>query len=205
MLKLFFQLVRFAGIGFLNTAVDYAVFNFVAAWAGVYTGGGAGLISGVSFTIAVFHSYFWNKYWAFGKRDGAQEKLVQNLGQFVTAAALGAAVVAIVIFGTSQKYHYLFYLLLFVLLLLGELGLWKVFSLKKNAVAAESGKELLLFLFVSVVGILLNSQIVNLGTSYIPPQFGLNQELWTNLIKVGATGVSLIWNFAGYKLFVFKG
>jgi putative flippase GtrA len=60
------------------------------------------------------------------------------------------------------------------------------------------------FLAVSIIGITLNGLIVYAITSAIPPMFGLNPQLWANVAKLVATGVSLVWNFIGYKFFVFK-
>ncbi len=203
MLKIFYQLVRFAGIGFLNTAVDFAVLNLFASLLGAYTGTAVGVVNVVSFTLAVAHSYYWNKYWAFGshQQDG---RFVQNLGQFVAAAVVGVVVIAAAIFGAGQAFGIGYYLLLLVLLGVGEVALWKIFHLQKDPQAKKSGKELLAFVIVSIIGALINSGILAVGTSVIAPQFGLSQELWTNLIKAGATVISLMWNFLGYKLIVFK-
>jgi putative flippase GtrA len=60
------------------------------------------------------------------------------------------------------------------------------------------------FFAVSIVGIVINGLILTGITSYIPPLFGLSAVLWANIAKLMATGVSLIWNFIGYKFFVFK-
>lgn len=71
------------------------------------------------------------------------------------------------------------------------------------------------FFAVSFVGILINSTIVYLMTSFIAPFFGIStalailsgknvNQLWANFSKLAATGVSLVWNFIGYKLWVFK-
>ncbi len=60
------------------------------------------------------------------------------------------------------------------------------------------------FIAVSVVGAGINSSIVAGITTFIPPIFGLSAKMWANVAKLGATGISLIWNFIGYKLFVFK-
>ena len=200
------QFIRFVGIGFLNTAVDYAVFNLGAVLSGVYIGRGVGYLSAVSFTVAVFHSYFWNKHWAFARQEQREDGgILANMGQFISAAVFGAAIVTAVIFGAGQKYSYFFYALTLAVLFAGEMALWKFFNLRKNPIASEkSGRELLLFIIVSLIGILINSQILDKGTTYVAPQFGLNQELWTNFIKIGATGVALVWNFIGYKLLVFK-
>lgn len=196
------QFIRFAGIGFLNTAVDYAVFNIIASYLNVYRGQGVGYITAVSFTVAVLHSYYWNKHWAFGHSDGGG--FWRSAGQFVAAAALGAGVVALILFGSGQKYAPLYYFFMLAVLIVGEILLWKFFHLQGNPLASKSGSEILLFLFVSVIGIAINFRIVSVGTARIDPLFGLNQELWTNLIKIGATCIALVWNFIGYKVFVFK-
>lgn len=60
------------------------------------------------------------------------------------------------------------------------------------------------FLAVSIVGIIINGLILTSITSYISPLFGLSAVFWANIAKLMATGVSLIWNFIGYKFFVFK-
>lgn len=60
------------------------------------------------------------------------------------------------------------------------------------------------FLAVSGIGILVNSSIVTLLTTYVPHIAGLSDEAWLNAAKVMATGVSLVWNFTGYKFLVFR-
>ena len=60
------------------------------------------------------------------------------------------------------------------------------------------------FFAVTAIGLLINSAIVIAVTTYVPPVFGVSKALWLNLGKVGATVVTLIWNFAGYKFFVFR-
>ncbi len=60
------------------------------------------------------------------------------------------------------------------------------------------------FLAVTVIGLLINSGIVVVITTYVAPTFGADKEQWLNLAKAGATGISLFWNFIGYKLIVFR-
>lgn len=210
MLQIFFQLVRFAGIGFLNTAVDFAVLNFLMFYFDVFKGYAVGGFAVVSFTAAVLHSYFWNKYWAFRREEpaspgpGGQIRFVANAGQFLAATVLGVAVLLLVVFGAKQKYDFPYYFLLILILGVGELWLWRLFKLRKSEGAVLPPSEFLTFVVVSIIGALINAGILTFGTKALPPQFGLNQELWTNLIKAGATAISLIWNFLGYKLVVFK-
>lgn len=58
------------------------------------------------------------------------------------------------------------------------------------------------FFLVSGIGIIINSSIVILATSY--PVVSIHAKTWLNLAKVMATIFSLVWNFLGYKFIVFK-
>ena len=69
---------------------------------------------------------------------------------------------------------------------------------------ADAGKKFSLFLIVSIIGAGINSGTVYLITTHISPIFGLSAHLWLNVAALAATGISLIWNFIGYKLFVFN-
>lgn len=60
------------------------------------------------------------------------------------------------------------------------------------------------FFGVTFVGLLINSGIIVALTTLSEPVLGLSEQAWLNAAKAGATIVSLIWNFAGYKFFVFK-
>jgi len=60
------------------------------------------------------------------------------------------------------------------------------------------------FFAVSVIGIIINGAILTGITTFIPAPFGIGAQLWANIAKLFATGASLVWNFIGYKLFVFK-
>lgn len=202
MINLILQGVRFLGIGFLNTAVDFAVLNFLATSFGVYKGAAAGLLNVISFAVAVLHSFFWNKFWAFSSTN--KEKLSENLWKFIAAAALGVGILVMVIGGSRYEAQAFYYLILLVLLGAGELILWRLFKLKITGPIYQGDTQFFLFIVVTVLGALLNSGIVVLVTSQISPLFGLNKETWLNVAKAAATAVSLVWNFAGYKIFVFK-
>lgn len=62
----------------------------------------------------------------------------------------------------------------------------------------------LTFVTVTLIGLAINSGIVYTLTTFVPPVFGIRESLWVNVAKVIATGVSLFWNFAGYKMLVFR-
>jgi putative flippase GtrA len=74
----------------------------------------------------------------------------------------------------------------------------------KDQSKTDTGRKFSYFLIVSIIGAGINSGTVYLITTYIPPMFGLSPQLWLNVAALAATGISLVWNFIGYKVFVFK-
>jgi putative flippase GtrA len=132
------QLIKFAMVGFANTAVDFGILNLLMAASGIYSGKNIFFLNSISFIVAVIHSFFWNKFWTF--------------------------------------------------------------RVKKT----EATKEFLQFLIVSIIGLLLNSAIVYMITTWMKPMFGMGEISWANAGKIAATVISLIWNFIGYKFIVFK-
>ncbi len=68
----------------------------------------------------------------------------------------------------------------------------------------SAGVQFSQFFVVSVIGITINGLILTGITTLIAPPMGLSEQLWANVAKLVATGASLVWNFVGYKLFVFK-
>lgn len=69
---------------------------------------------------------------------------------------------------------------------------------------AQAPQQFIKFFGVSAVGWGLNTGIMYAVTTLVNPIFGLSPVLWANVAKAIATGAVLTWNFAGYKLFVFK-
>lgn len=59
------------------------------------------------------------------------------------------------------------------------------------------------FLAVTVIGLVINSGIIVFTTTYVTPTVS-NASVWLNIAKAGATVVSLVWNFLGYKFIAFK-
>jgi putative flippase GtrA len=65
-------------------------------------------------------------------------------------------------------------------------------------------KEFTQFLIITIIGQGINSSIVFLVTTFIPPVFDLSQEIWLTFGGMCGTAIGLVWNFIGYKFFVFK-
>jgi putative flippase GtrA len=60
---------------------------------------------------------------------------------------------------------------------------------------AASLNEFGVFLGIAFLGLLINSLVLWLLTSGLPSSLG-----YINLAKIGATGVSMVWNFCGYRM-----
>ncbi len=60
------------------------------------------------------------------------------------------------------------------------------------------------FLAVTGIGVLINSGVVIILTTYAAPLAAIAPELRLNIAKIIATMVTLLWNFTGYKLVVFR-
>ena len=60
------------------------------------------------------------------------------------------------------------------------------------------------FAVITLIGLSINTGVVYALTTYVPPVIVHSQTLWANVAKLLATGLSLVWNFVGYRLIVFK-
>jgi len=80
---------------------------------------------------------------------------------------------------------------------------WTFRDKKKN----QQGKQFSQFLFVSFIGMIINVSTASIVVNFIAPQISfitLAPKLWGNLGAVGGAVTGLIWNFLGYKFWVFK-
>lgn len=78
----------------------------------------------------------------------------------------------------------------------------KSWTFKKKGVFIS--KELTQFIAISAVGLLINTGIVVITTTFITAPSEFSSGAWVNLMKIVATIASMTWNFLGYKILVFK-
>lgn len=60
------------------------------------------------------------------------------------------------------------------------------------------------FVAITLIGLLINTSIVVAITTFIPPIIVDSPIIWANIAKALATALSMVWNFTGYRLVVFK-
>src|SRR3989338_7550587 len=74
----------------------------------------------------------------------------------------------------------------------------------KDTSNTGSHSDFFSFMAVTLGGLLINSSIAIFLTTYLDPAFGMNDTQWATLSKILAAMVNFVWNFTGYKLFVFR-
>lgn len=70
-LAFFNQFGKFAAVGFTNAAVYFGILNSLIFFSDINKGLWYSVFIAVSFLIATFHSYLWNKYWVFSTTGGS--------------------------------------------------------------------------------------------------------------------------------------
>lgn len=71
---------KFVVVGAANTLIDLGLLNLLLAAAGVVTPLLFAFFKAMSFSVAVGHSFFWNRSWSFAPTPGAGSRGQQNLG-----------------------------------------------------------------------------------------------------------------------------
>ncbi len=80
----------------------------------------------------------------------------------------------------------------------------RLWTFDGEAEPSRTRQEFGRFAAITVVGFLVNVGTTSGIVAAIHPLFGLSQIRWDNVAAAGATVLNLVWNFVGYKLFVFK-
>lgn len=80
---------------------------------------------------------------------------------------------------------------------------WNKYWVFNHGAQTQQEQDLSKFLAVTISGLILNSVLVVVLTTAIAPLFGLSGAIWLNVAKIFITLFTLVWNFIGYKFFVF--
>lgn len=88
-----YQFAKFVIVGFLNTAIDFGVLNFLSAITGLTGGFLLGGVNVPGFILAATNSYFWNKFWVFSHKRLPGEKIdYSDFASFVFVVLFGVIV-----------------------------------------------------------------------------------------------------------------
>lgn len=75
---------------------------------------------------------------------------------------------------------------------------------KHDEAQIDTKKEVVQFFFITLVGLILDIAGFYYFTNILGPQFGFSAVIWVKLSVVFAAILAAVWNFIGYKFFVFK-
>jgi putative flippase GtrA len=159
-------------------AVAFALLAVV----GVYVGYLLSKIAGFFFQLA--------KFGAVGAANFAVDFGVLNLLIFATGVASGWTFT-------------LFKSISFVVAVINSFIWNKKWTFKKKG-GEGTGKDFFQFLFVSVIGLLLNAGTASFIVNVVGPMGTMGDKTWANIATAVASVVVLTWNFLGYKFIVFK-
>lgn len=104
------QAAKFFLVGTLNTFIDLGILNILMLVSGIAAGIFFSVFKALSFLVATTNSYFWNKFWTFGKKEAPRPKeffkflVVTTIGLLINVS-IASLVVNIVSpqFGLGEK------------------------------------------------------------------------------------------------------
>ncbi len=70
--------------------------------------------------------------------------------------------------------------------------------------SGQSKKELPRFIFIVIIGMIINVSAASFLVDGVGPQFGFSPLIWANIASAAGISVALFWNFAGLRLIVFR-
>ena len=82
--------------------------------------------------------------------------------------------------------------------------LWNKFWTFRSLSIEHVGAQFAEFFAVTAVGFLINVGSFALLNDFIGPQAGIDAKTWASVAATGAGVTGLVWNFLGYKFFVFR-
>jgi len=105
-ISVIFQFGKFASVGFANTAVDFGVLNLLIFVSGIAGGIGYSVFKGISFIVATIHSYFWNKFWTFKKKEmkEAEKEFLQFFIVSLIGLGINVGIASLVVIGLGPQW-----------------------------------------------------------------------------------------------------
>lgn len=138
------------------------------------------------------------------KKTGKQFGKFILVGGLNTAIDIGVLNLLMYLFGVYQGSQIIIFNVISVSLAIINSYFWNKYFTFGSKRKKKQAKEFSTFVAVSLGGMIINTGIVYLLTTFVAPPFNLSQELWANAAKILAIGAAWIWNFSGYKFVVFK-
>lgn len=141
-------------------------------------------------------------------------------GKFIVTGLINTAIDFVVLFlliYVTKKnigiYTLIFPAISFAVATTNSFFMNKHWTFKKEGGESEGAKDFGQFIVITLGGLAINSGITYSLSNFLPPFLGIPlrflspdklQTFWVLFSKACATALSLVWNFVGYKFWVFK-
>ena len=79
----------------------------------------------------------------------------------------------------------------------------RIWTFEKKASEVDL-KETSKFYLITIGGFLIHLSVSSFFVNFLGPMFGISAQLWAYVGAIAAVCFGFIWNFSGYKFFVFK-
>lgn len=150
--------------------------------------------------VWVYGFYFFASRWPTAMQFG---KFIA-VGQSNAAIDIGILNLLILITDIdSGLYYSLFKATSFIFAVVNSF-MWNKFWSFDSKEKDGMGRQFVIFIAVSLVGLIINVSVASFVVNYIGPQWGISTKLWANVGVLSSTIFNIIWDFYGYKRFVFK-
>lgn len=138
------------------------------------------------------------------KKTGGQFLKFGLVGVLNTGVDIGVLNILMYIFGIYQGTAIIVFNIISVSLAIINSYFWNKYWTFKAKSKEKQVQEFGSFVVVSIGGGLINTFVIYSLTTFFDPAFNLGEEIWANIAKILAIGLAFLWNFGGYKYFVFK-
>lgn len=146
--------------------------------------------------VAEFLSRYFKVIWQLAKF-----LLVGTSNVFVDLGVLGLLQF---ITGIAIGYWYSLFKAISALFAILNSYFWNKFWSFEQKDNSQAGKEALKFFAVAGSGIIVNNAIASYMVNVMRPQMGISLQGWGIIAGVVAAIIVFVWDFLGYKFFVFK-
>lgn len=100
------QFIKFCTVGFIGTAVDFALLNLLSWATGIVRGNGLIPINIISFSCAFVLSFFLNKLWTF--QDSHRHDYLEKFSLFLVISLIGVSLNTLIVRYVSTNIDPLF-------------------------------------------------------------------------------------------------
>lgn len=133
-----------------------------------------------------------------------------QLGKFIAVgqsnAAIDVGITNLLIIITnidSGGYYLIFKCVSFICALLHSFVWNKFWSFQCND-RSKVARQFVMFAIVALIALLVNVVTAHIVVNIIGPQWGLSSRIWASIGVLASAVFSIIWDFYGFKVLVFK-